>query len=226
MTMTEQTKKTTMPKKLAASPEQGPEKAPTGKIQHTFNLAAAVFRHHMEKIGGKGEDGMADQSADYVYGLMVGFKPRDFVEEMLVSQMVLTYGRMAYLTAYADQQTNIKWATMMHEATDRAANTFRRQMLALAEYRRPPRANGFTAIGQANIAQQQVVQNRISENEKPTNEQGSMGRDEATKMLPPDAGGIAVSPGVRAACTAMAGQHGTDDAGREGAGERQRPEAR
>jgi hypothetical protein len=76
---------------------------------------------------------------------------------MLVSQMVVTHGRLLHLTASAGQQTNLKWAQLMNDAADRASNTFRRLVLALADYRNPRRGNSFTAIGQANIAQQQIV---------------------------------------------------------------------
>lgn len=74
--------------------------------------------------------------------------------------MIQTHTRLTYLNAYASQQTNLKWSQQMHEAADRAANTFRRQMLALSEYRRPkpPAARNLTQIAQANIAQQQIVQ--------------------------------------------------------------------
>jgi len=224
MTMKKRTKKTTLAKKPATTPQ--PKAAPVpAEIHHTFTLLATLNRYQMEKIGGKVGNPIAESSAKFVCDLMERFKARDPIEEMLFSQMVLTYGRMAYLTAYADQQSNIKWATMMHEAADRAANTFRRQMLALAEYRRPLRANSFTAIGQANIAQQQVVQNRISENET-TNEQGSSGTPGTAKMLPPDGQGAASPAGSRAPGAAVAGEHGTEDGGREGAGERERPQAR
>src|SRR3954471_3961028 len=79
---------------------------------------------------------------------------------MLVSQMVVTHGRLLNLTTSAGHQTNLKWAQQMNDAADRASNTFRRLVLALAEYRNPRRGSSFTAIGQANIAQQQIVNPR------------------------------------------------------------------
>ena len=68
----------------------------------------------------------------------------------------------------------LKSIRTIHEYADRASNTFRRLMLILAEYRKPPRVgDSFTAIGQANIAGQQVVVNGGQENGNATNEQGS-----------------------------------------------------
>lgn len=90
--------------------------------------------------------------------------------------MLFTHARLVHLSSLANKQTRVEWAAMMNAAADRAANTFRRQMLALAEYRRPSRRAGgdsFTAIGQANIAAQQVIQNNAPGiHEKATNEQG------------------------------------------------------
>ena len=202
-------KKQTASAALAKTPAAKAAKPMARQVNHTFTLLANINRFQMEKVGCKNDNPIAESSAKFVCDLMLRFKARDPVEEMLFSQMVLTYGRMVSLTASVDLQSNIKWATMMHEAADRAANTFRRQMLALAEYRRPPRTNSFTAIGQANIAQQQVVQNGNSENEKATNEQGSTGRPGATKVLPPDTQGAAGPAGSRTPGTALAGEHGT-----------------
>jgi hypothetical protein len=146
-----------------------------------------------------------------VLDLFERFKPRDSIEEMLVAQMIQTHARLMYLNTFAHQQKNIKWAVMMHEAADRAANTFRRQMLALSEYRRPPREKSFTAIGQANIAHQQVVQNRISENANTTNEQGLPQGMESQKALPPDRARIESASGECAGSPAVAIQHRATD---------------
>ena len=86
-------------------------------------------------------------------------KPRDVIEEMLIVQMAWTHARLARLSAVAMDQTQTQNVRVVNEAADRAANTFRRQMLALAEYRKPPRSDAFVAIKQANVAAQQVVQN-------------------------------------------------------------------
>lgn len=87
-------------------------------------------------------------------------RPRDPMEKMLVAQALWTHGRIAHLTDLLVFEKSYKGIKVLSDAIDRASNLFRRQMLALAEYRRPPRAAGMlNKIGQANIANQQIVQN-------------------------------------------------------------------
>jgi hypothetical protein len=105
----------------------------------------------------RNEGTAAALAGPYAQDLIARFGPRDPIEEMMVSQMVVTHGRLLQLTSMAVNQTNLKWAQLMNDAADRASNTFRRLVLALADYRNPRRGNSFTAIGQANIAQQQIV---------------------------------------------------------------------
>jgi hypothetical protein len=89
-------------------------------------------------------------------------------------------------------------------------------MLALAEYRRPARA-GFTAIEQANIAQQQVVQNRNPEIQNPTNEQGLLGEaDHGAKALPAHDGGVGSIKGSRPTVAAVAEEHRSEDRAGQG----------
>ena len=112
-------------------------------------------------------------AAAYVFDLFTRLQPRDPVEELLVSQMLQTQVRITSLTATAAEQKSLAWAKMMYEAADRASNTFRRQMLALSEYRNPKKPATVTTIEQANIAQQQVVQNHPpAKKKKVTNELG------------------------------------------------------
>ena len=119
--------------------------------------------------------------------------PRDPAEVMLVSQMLMTHARVLHLSGLANQQTEIANVRTAHEYADKASNTYRRLMLALAEYRRPPRAGAsYTAINQANIAAQQIVNNGAATDGNATNEQGC-GRAPA---LPADAGGAGVTSGV------------------------------
>ncbi len=140
--------------------------------EHVHYLLASLYRHQLGGMIGQ-ENPLRDSTVAFVLDLFERLQPRDPLEELLVGQMLVTHVRLLHLSTSAQQQQNLKWAAMMHEAADRAANTYRRQMLALAEYRRPPRPpRSFTAIGQANIAQQQVVQNGKSESDKATNEQG------------------------------------------------------
>ncbi len=92
---------------------------------------------------------------------------------MLIAQLLFTHSRITRLTYLANQQDSPKSIAILNEYADRATNTYRRQMLALAEYRKPPRQGDTIAfVNQANIAGQQVVQNGGRADEKSTNEQG------------------------------------------------------
>src|SRR5262249_7438177 len=137
------------------------------------------------------------------------------MEEMLVMQALWTHARLARLTGLASQPHTPSDMSILNELCERAANTFRRQMLALSEYRNPRKGDSFIAVKQANLAQQQVVQN--VENGKPqmgntTNEQGSTGR----KMLSAHEAGIEISAVEHLAKQAVAGQHGTQDGSGQG----------
>jgi hypothetical protein len=113
---------------------------------------------------------------------------------------------------------------VVHDACDRAANTFRRQMLTLAEYRRPAQPGSFLAIRQANVANQQVVQNVESpnlQNANTSNEQGS-----GPAALPSVAEGIELPAGNGAEKQAVAAEHRPQDGGGQGKIQTERNEAR
>jgi hypothetical protein len=213
----------------AAAREERKAKA---AFDHTCGISATLYAHQLAAVTGK--DSFLDKSKTaFIVDLWERFKPRDAVEEMLLIQMIQTHCRHMYLSVYAEQQKNLKWSGLMYDAAESAANTFRRQMLALAEYRRPPRPKSFTAIGQANIAQQQIVQNGEapaaastngkSQNQNATNEKGSATQ---TPALPPDAGGAGFTPEFHSPGEAVAVDAGACD-GRGPAPEQpQRMEAR
>jgi hypothetical protein len=154
-------------------------------------------------------------------------QPQDALEEMLVVQMAWAHARLARLSAIAHSQEQRGNVQVVNDACDRAANTFRRQMLALAEYRRPAQAGSFVAIKQANVANQQVVQNVDSQQQSPkiqkpdtSNEQGL-----APPALPPVAERIEVPTGDGAAEQAVAAKHRPPDAGRQGPIQAERDQA-
>jgi hypothetical protein len=148
------------------------------------------------------EEGAARGAELFVEAIRESVKPRDALEEMLVVQMAWTHARLARLSAIAHNQEKRENLQAVQDACDHAANTFRRQMLALAEYRRPPQPGNFMAIRQANVANQQVVQNVEAQGpiSSPSpkkggesNEQGSARAQ--TPALLPLAGGTEVPPG-------------------------------
>ena len=166
-----------------------------------------------------------DGARAFVAALRESVQPRDAVEEMLLFQMAWQHARLSRLSAISCQQENRENLRVVNDACDRAANTFRRQVLALAEYRRPARTDAFVAIKQANLANQQVVQNvenQISSASNATNEQGSI----PAKAVPALAGGAVVAPEFGARGDAVAAQHGAEDGRGQGAEQHERDEAR
>lgn len=174
-----------------------------------------------------GESGMA-----FVLGLIEKMAPRDPLEEMLVVQALMAHLRAMHLSDLSWRQTGTENLKAVNEHADRASNTFRRLMLALGEYRRPPRAgDSFTAIRQANIAGQQIVMNAETPARNPANEQGcgdgERGTDEpGTTLLPPLAGGAGLPAGFGAAREALGAEHGAEDGRGQGPEPDERVEAR
>jgi hypothetical protein len=142
---------------------------------------------------------LGQSSVAYAEDLLERMAPRDPAEEMLITQMLMAQVRTLHLTSLANQQTELDSLRVVNEYADRASNTYRRLMLALAEYRRPARAgDSFTAIAQANIAGQQLVVNERDQFEKATNEQerDQDGDRENPPALSADPGGTEVTAGV------------------------------
>lgn len=150
--------------KLPAPPKK---ELPSARSTPASDHASKVRTKHAEVLPGVvygralapmlGEDAEPDACAHAV-DVFARMAPRDPAEEMLVAQLLFAHSRVMRLTELANRQTSIEGLRVVHEYADRASNTYRRLMLALAEYRRPPRAgDSFTAIRQANIAGQQVV---------------------------------------------------------------------
>lgn len=140
-------------------------------------------------------------------------KPRDAMEELLLSQVLWTHGRIALLTNAMAYKRDVDDLARLGEMIERASNTFRRQMLTLAEYRRPAAVRGpVTSIEQANIAGQQIIMNQgAKENENTTNEQGCSavpivgalpagGREAALSV---DTSGARSAAGVSLPCEAL-----------------------
>jgi hypothetical protein len=157
------------------------------KLLHVPLIGQHVYRNQLQTFARS--DDLDKSTLQYISDILTGMKPRDAFEEMLIMQALWTHNRVAQLSSFVGAQKNVKWSQHMHDAADRASNTFRRLMLALAEYRRPPRSDAFMAIKQANLAQQQVVQNvekQISQNVPASNEKGLPSGSPAA-ALPSDA---------------------------------------
>lgn len=180
---------------------------------HGKTIAGVVYANALrQRIAGMFPEPMAQSAMLYVDDLIERMAPRDPAEEMLVVQLVLTHARVLHLTDAANRQERLESIRTIHEYADRASNTYRRLMLALAEYRRPTAPATFTAIKQANIAGQQVIQNH--ENRNATNEVGD--KPHAPPALPADTGGIGFPAFIRPAGEALDAIHRPTDARRQG----------
>lgn len=213
------------------------------RAMHTQHIPAIIYGVGMHPLIGEEAEPAA---RSYAQDVVTRMAPRDPAEEMLIAQLLYTHTRVIRLTALANQQTAIAPMGTLHEYADRASNTYRRLMLALAEYRRPPRAGDtFAVVKQANIAGQQVVQNIENFPGNTTNEQGCRHGRPATSppaipstrstvdspttdstALPAHAGGAGVSASISRAGEAVGASHGPKDAGRQGSIACERDKAR
>lgn len=230
------------PKGVEVSLRIGGDPATNPEAAHRLHLGAvagAVYTNGVcERLArpfanlNLGESGLA-----FVLGLIEKMAPRDPFEEMLVVQALMAHLRAMHLSDLSWRQTGTENLKAVNEYADRASNTFRRLVLALTEYRRPPRmGDSFTAIRQANIAGQQVVMNAETRARNPANEQGcddgetgtgSAGiGDRSTTALPPLAGGVGVPAGLGAAREALGAEHRAEDGGGEDPEPDERVEAR
>lgn len=188
-------------------------------------LAGDVYRQQLASLSMRGglKPALDKTGGAYAKDLVARLNPRDPLEEMLVEQCLWAHGRVRHLSALANQQTNVDASRQVNDSADKASNTFRRLMLALREYRQPPRSGDqFTAIKQANIANQQVVQNLETEKQNVTNEKGCA-HDATTDStiepaepaaLPAESGGACLAASEHSAGEAVeAGDRPADTAG-------------
>jgi hypothetical protein len=202
--------------------------AKAARAFHGRSIAGMVYTNALaQRIGRLLPKPMPQSAMLYVDDLIERMAPRDPAEEMLVIQLVLTHARVLHLTHLANMQERPESIRTVHEYADRASNTCRRLMLALAEYRRPARTgDSFTAIKQANIAGQQVIQNH--ENlpaGNATNEQGC-GHTNGPAALPAVGGRVEVATAICPAGEALDPIHRPPDAQGQGPVKPERMEAR
>lgn len=206
--------KTRLPVALDANPDTDLEAA---RKVHRDALPAGVYANSLIRLESMfAEHDLGPSAMLYAADLMERMAPRDPAEEMLVVQMLMAHTRVIRLTDLANRQTELDQLRTINDYADRASNTYRRLMLALAEYRKPPRAGDtITAIQQANIAGQQVVMNgESSRNGNATNEQGreyGRGESEAAPALSSEPRGARVAPIISEASEAVGEIHRAED---------------
>lgn len=92
-------------------------------------------------------------------------KPRDASDFLALEQLFLHHFRAISLCAKASNEPDIEKGKILHEAANSASNTYRRLMQSFDERRKPARQS-IVAMGQTNVADQQVVQNIHSDGQK------------------------------------------------------------
>jgi len=154
----------------APSENELAEKSPT-ELQSTAAKAkwSETYTSHADLLGGVAYGDLAKSVFNYeTFVNMAGpeglkfvqqMNPKDPLEKLAVMEALWTHARLARMSQLAVRQTTPEGLRVVNEACDRAANTFRRLMLAIDEHRRPASSDSWIAIQQANLAQQQVVQN-------------------------------------------------------------------
>jgi hypothetical protein len=90
--------------------------------------------------------------------------PRDPLERLALSQVLLTHARACWLTELMTRQTEAATLSSVSEAAERAATTLTRLTRSLREYRAPMTATvSIAQVGQANLGHGQVVQNVLNQ---------------------------------------------------------------
>lgn len=238
-----------MSKKSKAKPKQLPatskglaatvpwsELKKDARLYHGRAVPGSVYRMASAQTLGQAMDQGPDPSA-FAQAVIEDMAPRDPVEEMLIAQLLMAHSRVMRLTQLANAQPDLAALSIMHEYADRASNTYRRLMLALAEYRRPPRTGDtFAVVKQANIAQQQVIQTNEKTATNTTNEQGYTNSDDAAdadsagrsrpSALPADSGGVGVPAFLRPKSQAVDQVHRPANARGQGPRKAERGETR
>ena len=151
---------------------------------------------------------------------------KDGLERLAISQLLVTHGRVMWLSKLLTEQTSTKAITAISASIDGALSTFVRLMRAIDEYRRPRAANTTVSIGQANLAGNQVVQNIQNQEAKPkygnqtkiTHDEGSI----SSEIVPANTKGIAVTPSDHQTNKAVGKKHGTKNPRRKGPGSNER----
>src|SRR5262249_26906166 len=92
-----------------------------------------------------------ETAIDFVRDTVEQMQPRDGMERMLVEQSLWLHARLARLSGQAARATGERDVRTLNEAADRVANTYRRHMQALKDYRTERRSRLFMGIGSAQI---------------------------------------------------------------------------
>ncbi|MEM1331477.1 MAG: hypothetical protein AAGG07_13050 [Planctomycetota bacterium] len=134
--------------KLTADPSTDPSSA---RQIHTEAVSGVIYANVLGRSIQQafGEFDLSPSAMCFVRDLVERLAPKDPLEEMLVVQALLAHARSMHLTTLSAAQADLDGIKTLNEYADRASNTYRRLMLALAEYRKPPQSRGFVHLDQA-----------------------------------------------------------------------------
>jgi hypothetical protein len=160
----------------AQSPERGLSRRDLAKM-HADIVGAAAYMELSCQIPMPPE--LLDAAGSAAIGFQHSMRPRDGVERLAISQMLLAHSRAAWLTHWLARQKDMKSFAAISEGCERAAGTFVRLMRAFREHREPRSAGATVSIGQANVGQSQIIQNLVKQEV-----QQKQNGDDQTRMLP------------------------------------------
>jgi hypothetical protein len=150
---------------------------------------------------------LSTTAMDHTKAVIQCMECRDPFEAMIVTQALWTHARLAHLNLLACQQQHVDHLKVINDACDKASNTYRRQMLGLAEYRRASRSSKANDL---------IVQITTGNIENATNEQGiGSGQGDITsqpaEVLSPLPRGLGEFAGINRFGEAMASEHRSED---------------
>src|ERR1039457_1088329 len=151
---------------------------------HPVTLASMAYIHFSGQMGLPQE--LAEATGPATLTFQEEMHPRDALERLALSQMLLVHGRVAWLSKLLSDQTDAESLGTISEACERTLGSFIRLMRAIRKHREPKNSSTTVSIGQANVAGQQVVQNLMKEERREKNdEQTRITRETGAASPPP-----------------------------------------
>jgi hypothetical protein len=187
---------------------------------HPLTLPGVAYIHFSGQMGLPHE--LADAAASASFEFLEEMCPRDALERLALSQLLLVHGRVAWLSKLLPAQPDAESLGIVSEACERALGSFGRLMRSFRDYREPKNSSTTVSIGQANVAGQQVVQNLMKEERREKNDEQTRIRREtgaaSRPPLPPHEGRIALPADRHSTKPAVDKKHGSKNGRRKGAG--------
>ena len=153
------------------SPSKDQKKSPLS-LPRAFTASAFVsimavneYTEFVQRHLGLDDYGLVQSLVDSLFDFLRKMNPRDELDSLALQQLHLHHLRAIGLCVKASDERDVEKSKILHEAADSASNTYRRLMLSFDERRKPPRQS-IVAMGQTNVADQQVVQNIQSDGQK------------------------------------------------------------